>query len=126
MNPGIAPVVKPMPRPQMATVTNASHRAECSKAKNDAANEMCIRDRFQPLVFDGDPFGVLGNHCGDIEVCFAAEVAGDESGVNPGLLTDLPYRRTLEPLLPEEGLGRPEQGVPTGCGVPGPAGPASA
>jgi hypothetical protein len=37
MNPGIAPKVKPTPRPPTPKVTNASHRAECSKAKNTAA-----------------------------------------------------------------------------------------
>jgi hypothetical protein len=78
----------------------------------------------QPLVLAGDPpVGILGRHRGDVEVGLAAEVAGDEGGVDPGPLADLPDRRALEPLLAEEGLGRLEQGVPAGRGVPGPAGP---
>ena len=78
---------------------------------------------FQPLVLAGGPVGILGSHRGDVEVGLAAEVAGDEGGVDPGPLTDLPDRRALEPLLAEEGLGRLEQGVLAGRGVPGSAGP---
>ena len=78
---------------------------------------------FQSLVLAGGPVGILGSHRGDVEVGLAAEVAGDERGVDPGPLADLPDRRALEPLLAEEGLGRPEQGVLAGRGVPGSAGP---
>ncbi len=73
----------------------------------------------QPLVGRGVLVAhPLGGHGGDVEVGLAAEVAGDEGGVDPGPLADLPDGGGLEALLAEQVLGRGDQGLPAGGGVP--------
>ncbi len=68
----------------------------------------------------------VGRHGRQVEVGLGPEVAGDERRVHPGGPADRPGGGPLVAPLPEQGLGRRQQGVAGGDGVAGPPGPAVA